>query len=54
MVHGSFDRLVAGVGIKDLVIVVTDDIILVCNKDDSHKVKQVIEKLEKQKKFNYI
>jgi mannose-1-phosphate guanylyltransferase len=54
MVYGSFDKMVAGVGIKDLVIVVCDDIILVCNKDDSHKVKQVIEKLEKQKKFNYI
>jgi mannose-1-phosphate guanylyltransferase len=54
MVYGSFDKLVAGVGIKNLVIVVTDDIILVCNKDDSQKVKKVIEKLEKQKKFNYI
>ena len=54
MVYGSFDKLVAGVGIKDLVIVVTDDIILVCNKDDSQKVKHVIEKLEKQRKLNYI
>lgn len=54
MVLGAFDKLVAGVGIKDLVIVVTDDIILVCNKDHSQKVKQVIEKLEKQRKFNYI
>lgn len=54
MVYGSFDKLVAGIGIENLVIVVTDDIILVCNKDDSQKVKKVIEKLEKQQKFNYI
>lgn len=54
MVYGSFNKLVAGVGIKDLVIVVTDDIILVCAKGDSQKVKNVIKKLEKQKKFNYI
>ncbi len=54
MVYGSFDKLVAGVGIKNLVIVVTDDIILVCNKDDSQKVKKVIEILERQKKFDYI
>jgi mannose-1-phosphate guanylyltransferase len=54
MVYGSFDKLVAGVGIKNLVIVVTEDIILVCNKEDSQKVKKVIEKLEKQKKFDYI
>lgn len=54
MVYGSSDRLIAGVGIKDLVIVATDDIILICQKDDSQKVKKIIEKLEKQKKFNYI
>jgi len=54
MVYGSFDKLVAGVGVKDLIIVVTDDIILVCNKSQSQKVKKVIEKLQKQKKFNYI
>jgi len=54
MVYGSFDKLVAGVGVKDLVIVVTEDIILVCNKDDSQKVKHVIKKLEKQRKFDYI
>jgi mannose-1-phosphate guanylyltransferase len=54
MVYGSFDRLIAGVGIKDLVIVATEDIILICQKDNSQKVKQVIEKLEKQKKFKYI
>ncbi|MDD4784982.1 MAG: sugar phosphate nucleotidyltransferase [Candidatus Shapirobacteria bacterium] len=54
MVYGSFDKLVAGIGIKDLVIVVTDDIILVCNKNDSQKVKEVIQRLEKQQRFNYI
>lgn len=54
MVYGSFDKLVAGVGIRDLIIVVTDDIVLVCNRNDSQKVKKIIDKLEKQKKFNYI
>jgi len=49
MVYGSFDKLVAGVGVKDLIIVVTDDIILVCTKSQSQKVKKVIEKLQKQK-----
>ena len=54
MVYGSSKRLVAGVGIKDLVIAATDDIILVCHKDESQKVKQVIKKLEKEKRFDYI
>lgn len=54
MVYGSFNKLVAGIGIKNLIIVVTDDIILICNKDHSQKVKEVIKKLEKNKDFDYI
>ena len=54
MVYGSSSKLVAGVGIKNLVVVVTNDIILICDKDHSQDVKGIIKKLEKQKKFNYI
>ncbi len=54
MVYGSSDKLVASVGVKDLVIVSTDDIILICHKDESQNVKKIIEKLVKEKKFNYI
>ncbi|MFH1657338.1 MAG: sugar phosphate nucleotidyltransferase [bacterium] len=54
MVYGSSNKLVAGIGISDLVIAITDDIVLICHKDHSQKVKEVIKKLEKQKKFDYI
>lgn len=54
MVYGPVDKLVAGVGVKDLVVAVTDDIILICHKDGSQKVKEVIKKLEKNKNFNYL
>jgi len=54
MVYGSFNKLVAGIGIKNLVIVVTDDIILICDKDHSQKVKEVIKKLEKNKDFGFV
>lgn len=54
MVYGSFNKLVAGIGIKNLVIVVTDDIILICDKDHSQKVREVIKKLERNKNFNYV
>ena len=54
MVYGSSDKLVASVGVDYLVIVSTDDIILICHKDESQNVKKIIEKLEKEKKFNYI
>ena len=55
MVYGSSNKqLVAGIGIKDLIVALTDDIVLICHKDDSQKVKKIIEKLEKTKKFNYL
>lgn len=54
MVYGPSDTLVAGVGVKDLIIAATGDIILVCHKDSSQKIKKLIEKLEKDKKFDYI
>jgi hypothetical protein len=54
MVYSSEDKLVATVGIKDTIIAIADDIILVCHKDGSQKVKEIIEKLEKDKNFKYI
>jgi mannose-1-phosphate guanylyltransferase len=54
MVYGTTDKLVTSVGVKDLIIAVTDDIIFVCHKDGSQKTKQLIKKLEKKKKFYYL
>jgi len=41
------DRLVAGIGLEDMIIVETDDVILVSKKGESQKVKEVVEKLKK-------
>ncbi|MCX6790651.1 MAG: sugar phosphate nucleotidyltransferase [Candidatus Gribaldobacteria bacterium] len=54
MVYGTSERLVATIGVKNLIIAHTDDIILVCDKKHSQKVKQIIEKLEKEKRFDYL
>lgn len=45
----SSGRLVAGVGLKDTIIVETQDAILACNKNDTQGVKQVYEKLKEIK-----
>jgi mannose-1-phosphate guanylyltransferase len=54
MVFSPEDKLVATVGIKNLIIAITDDIVLVCHKDGSQKVKDIIEKLEKDKELKNI
>ena len=42
----SEDRLIVGINIKDLVIVETNDAVLISKKDSTQKVKQVVKKLE--------
>jgi mannose-1-phosphate guanylyltransferase len=45
LVHAE-SRLVATVGVKDLVIVETHDAVLVADKDQSKEVKQIVERLK--------
>ncbi len=41
------DRLVVTIGINDLVIVDTEDVLLVCRKDQAQKVREVVKQLKK-------
>lgn len=53
LVYGS-KKLITTIGLKDLVIVDTDDVVLICNKNDSQLVKSVVEKLEKDGKIKLL
>lgn len=44
----SGKRLISAVGLEDLIIVDTDDAVLVCSKNNTQDVKKVIEELKKQ------
>ena len=46
----SENRLIAGIGLQDLIVVETNDALLVLNKSHSQKVKEVVEELNKNKK----
>jgi mannose-1-phosphate guanylyltransferase len=48
------NRLVAVLGLEDLVIVDTDDILLVCHYDRAQDVKKLVEQLEKEKRDRYL
>ena len=43
------DRLVAGVGLKDVVVVETSDAVLVCKKDKAQDVKKIFDRLKEIK-----
>lgn len=44
----------AACGIKDLIIVATNDVIFICKKDKSQDVKGLIEQMEKTGKKEYL
>lgn len=47
-------RLVATYGVNDMVIVATDDAVLVIPKKEAQKVKQIVEKLKEENKKNFL
>lgn len=53
LVHNP-DKLTALIGVKDLIVVDTDDALLICRKDRDQKVKDVIRILAEKKKKRYL
>ena len=47
-------RLIAAVGTRDLIVVDTEDVLLVCNKNSTQDVKKVIAQLKGQERFELI
>jgi mannose-1-phosphate guanylyltransferase len=50
----SPQRLVALVGVQDTVVVVTDDVVLVCPKEQSQAVRELVEELKISKREQYL
>ncbi|MEI6222882.1 MAG: mannose-1-phosphate guanylyltransferase, partial [bacterium] len=53
LIH-SPKKLVATIGLQDMVIIDTDDILLICPKDRSQDVKQLVLQLKKSNKTEYL
>jgi mannose-1-phosphate guanylyltransferase len=53
LVHSS-GKLVALVGVRDLIVVETDDALLICRRGRSQDVRKVVETLEKNNKKEYL
>ena len=51
LIYGSKKKLIATIGIKDLVVVETDDALLICKKNRSQDVKKIVEKIKSSPKF---
>lgn len=53
LVYGQ-DALIATLGVRNLVIVQTSDVILVCDRERSQEVKNLVQILKEQKKDKYL
>jgi mannose-1-phosphate guanylyltransferase len=50
----SSDRLVAALGLRGMIIIETEDAVLVCPKERAQEVKQIVEKLRKEGRGQYL
>jgi mannose-1-phosphate guanylyltransferase len=50
----SPDRLIATVGLRDMIVVDTGDAILVCPKSRAQEVKHIVQALKKNNKDQYL
>ena len=48
------DKLIATVGLRDMVVVDTEDAILISTKENAGEIKQVLAKLREQNKNEYL
>ena len=50
----SDQKIITTVGVKDLIIVSTEDSVMVCPKDTEKDVKYIVEKLKEEEKHVYL
>jgi mannose-1-phosphate guanylyltransferase len=50
----SSDRLIATVGLEDMIVVDTGDVVLVCHRTDSQKVKNLVDELRRRQQEKYL
>jgi mannose-1-phosphate guanylyltransferase len=48
LLHSSSGKLLALVGVEDLIVVETPDVVLVCHRDRAEDVKRIVEQLRKE------
>jgi len=53
IIEGS-DKLIASIGVKDIIIVDTEDATLICHKNKSGDIKRVLEQLRNENRDNYL
>jgi mannose-1-phosphate guanylyltransferase len=54
LVHSSGGRLVVTVGLRDMIVVDTPDVVLVCDADRTQEVRKIVEQLAAAKDTDHL
>ena len=54
LIYGSQKRIVASIGLEDLIVVDTEDAVLVSHKEKTHEIKALLEKMKKNNFPQYL
>lgn len=54
MHNSGNDKLIATVGVENLVVVDTDDATLICSKDKCQEIKTLLKEMKQQNKDDYL
>jgi mannose-1-phosphate guanylyltransferase len=52
-IHGK-QKLIATIGLKDVIVIDTDDVLLICARDRAQDVKLLVEQLKKDGRVEYL
>lgn len=52
--NGLSDRLIVTIGVEDLIVVDTGDVIMVCDQSHAQKVKDIVKRLEESNQTDYL
>ena len=53
MIYGK-KRLIATIGLENIIIIDTDDALLICSKDAAQDVKKVVDELKRRQAHEYL
>jgi len=54
LLYGGTDRLIVTIGVKDLIVVDTGDVLMICHRDEAQNVKAVVEQLHCQGRDGFL
>ncbi|MEW6408073.1 MAG: sugar phosphate nucleotidyltransferase [Patescibacteria group bacterium] len=54
LIYGRPGKIIATLGLEDMIIIDTEDALLVCKKHRAQEVKKIVEKLKEEKKEKYL